>query len=91
MFELLFIFGVLALGVVVLVGILKLLVGLLLLPLKMAWWMAKGLMGFLLIVPLAIVAFLVLTNVFPVVLILLLLPVIVVVAGVGLLVKLAFC
>jgi hypothetical protein len=91
MFELLFLFGVLTLGVVVLVTILKLLVALLLLPFKLAWWMAKGLVGLLLIVPLALVGFLVFTNVFPVMVLLLLLPVIAVVAGVGLLVKLVFC
>jgi hypothetical protein len=91
MFELLFLTGLLILGVVVLAGILKLLFGLLLLPLKMAWWMAKGLVGLLLIVPVAIVAFLVLTNVLPIVLFLLVLPVIVVVAGVGLFVKTVFC
>jgi hypothetical protein len=91
MFELLFIFGVLMLGVLVLVGILKLLVGLLLLPLKMAWWAAKGLIGLLLIVPLAFVAFLIFTNVLPVVLFLLVIPLVLVVAGVGLMVKLVFC
>lgn len=91
MLEVLFLFGVLAVGVVVLVGILKLLVALVLLPLKLAWWMAKGLVGLLLVVPLAILAFLVITNVFPLVVFLLLLPLVVVVAGVGLLVKLAFC
>jgi hypothetical protein len=91
MFELFFLFGVLTLGVIVLVGVLKLLVALLLLPLKLAWWVAKGLVGLLLFVPLAIVGFLVLTNVFPVILLLLLLPLVVVVAGVGLLVKLVFC
>jgi hypothetical protein len=91
MFELLFLFGVLAVGAVILVAVLKLLVALLLLPFKLAWWMAKGLVGFLLIVPLAIVCFLIFTNVFPVILLFLMLPVIAVVAGVGLLVKLAFC
>ena len=89
--ELLFIFGILAIGVVVLVGVLKLLVSLLLLPFKLAWWMAKGLVGLLLIVPVAIVGILVLTNVFPVVLLILLLPVIAVVAVVGLLVRMVFC
>lgn len=91
MLDLLFLIGVLTVGAVVLIGILKLLVGLLLLPLKLAWWMAKGLVGFLLFVPLAIVCFLVLTNVFPIVLFVLLLPLILAVAGVGLLAKLVFC
>jgi hypothetical protein len=91
MMELLLLFGILAVGAVVLIGVLKLLVGLLLLPFKLAWWMAKGLVGLLLFVPLAIICFLVLTNVFPIVLFFLLLPVIVMVAGVGLLVKLVFC
>ena len=91
MLELLFMFGVLVVGVFVLVGILKLLVVLLLLPLKLAWWTAKGLAGLLLLIPLAALFFLVATNVFPVVLILLVLPVILVVAGVGFLMKLALC
>lgn len=91
MLELLFIFGVLAAGVFVLVGILKLLVVLLLLPLKLAWWTAKGLAGLLLLIPLAALFFFVATNVFPVVLMLLVLPVILVVAGVGYLMKLALC
>ena len=91
MFELLFLLGILAVGVLVLVAILKLLVALVLLPFKLAWWMAKGLLGVLLFVPLAVVGFLVFTNVFPVIVLLLLLPLIVVVAGIGLLVKLIFC
>ena len=47
MFELLFLLGILAVGVLVLVAILKLLVALVLLPFKLAWWMAKGLVGLL--------------------------------------------
>lgn len=91
MFELLFMLGILALGAVVAVGFLKLLVGLVILPFKMAWWVAKGLVGLVLVVPLVLIAILVLTNVFPIFLFLLMLPVIVVAAGVGLLVKLVFC
>jgi hypothetical protein len=87
----LFFFGILALGAVVLIGLLKLLVALLLLPLKLAWWTARGVLGLLLVIPLIVVGYLVITNVFPVLLILLLLPVLVVVAGIGLLMRLVFC
>jgi hypothetical protein len=91
MFEMIFLFGVLTLGILVLVGILKLLVALVLLPLKLAWWTAKGLLGILLFVPLLVVSILIFTNVFPLVLLFLLLPVLLVVAGVGLIAKLLFC
>lgn len=89
--ELIVLFGALALGVLLLAGILKLLVVLLLLPFKLAWWTAKGLIGLLLFLPVLVVGFLVVTNVFPLVLMLLLLPVLLVVAAVGLFVKLLFC
>jgi hypothetical protein len=91
MFELLFVFGILALGVLALIGFLKLLVALVLLPFKIAWWTAKGLVGLLLVVPLIVISVLVVTNVFPLVLFMLLLPVIIVTAAVAFLVKLVFC
>lgn len=91
MFELLFFFGMMALGAVVLIGLLKLLVALLLLPLKLAWWTAKGVLGLLFVIPLIVVGYLVVANVFPVLLILFLLPVIAVVAGIGLLMRLVLC
>lgn len=91
MFELLFLFGVLTLGVVLLIGFLKLLVVVLLLPFKLAWWTAKGLLGLLLFVPMLILGYLVIAGAFPALLLLLILPVFVVVAGVGLLIKLIFC
>ena len=55
--ELILLFGALALGVVVLAGILKLLVMVLLLPFKLAWWTAKGLVGLLLFLPVLVVGF----------------------------------
>jgi hypothetical protein len=91
MLELLFMFGVLAVGVFVLVGILKLLVVLLLLPLKLAWWTAKGLAGLLLAIPLLVLFFFVATGAFPVVVMMLVLPVILVVVGVGFLMRLVLC
>ena len=53
--------------------LLMLMYALLLLPLKLAWWTAKGLVGLLLIVPLAILGVLIFTNVFPVLLLVLVL------------------
>jgi hypothetical protein len=91
MLELLFFFGMLTLGAVLLIGFLKLLVVLLILPFKLAWWAAKGIVGLLLFIPLIVVFFLVFTNVFPLLLILMILPVLLVVAGVGMLMKLVFC
>jgi hypothetical protein len=91
MFELLILFGVLTLGVVLLIGLLKLLVVVLLIPFKLAWWAAKGLIGLLFVVPLVILGYLVVAGAFPIFLLLFVLPVILVVAGIGLLVKLMFC
>ncbi len=91
MLELLFLFGIFALGAVVLIGLLKLFVVLLLLPFKLVWWTAKGVVGLLLIFPLIVISYLVLTNVFPLLLVLMIVPVLLVVAGVGFLMKLVFC
>jgi len=91
MLELLFVFGILALGAVVLIGLLKLFLGLLLLPFKLVWWTAKGVVGLLLIIPLIVIGYLVITNVVPLLLVFLIIPVLLVVACVGFLMKLVFC
>jgi hypothetical protein len=90
MFELLFLFGVFAFAVLCVIGILKLLVALVILPFKMAFWMAKGLLGLLLLLPLILIAYFVFVNALPLVLFVLLLPIVVVVAGFGLLLRLIF-
>lgn len=88
MLEVLFLLAIVALGIVVLAGILKLLFALVLLPFKIVLWTAKGLLGLLLIVPMVIVGILVITNIVPILLFLLLLPLFLVVAGVALFLKL---
>lgn len=90
MLEVLFLVLMVMVGIGVLAGVLKLLAALLLLPFKLLFWTAKGLIGLLLLLPLLIIGTLVLANVFPIVLAFLLLPVFVVVAGVALLLKLIF-
>ncbi len=88
MFEVLFLFGIVALGIVLLAGVLNLLAALLLLPLKLLFWTAKGLIGLLLLVPMLVIGALVVANLCPIILLFLLLPVLLVAAGVVLLLKL---
>ena len=90
MIELLLMVGMVALGVAVLVGIVKLLFALLLLPFKAAIWFTKGLVGLVVVIPILIVVYLVATNIVPIVLFMMLLPFLLFVAGVALLLKLIF-
>ncbi|MCK5713216.1 MAG: hypothetical protein KAI25_10900 [Hyphomicrobiaceae bacterium] len=71
-----------------LAGVLNLLAALLLLPLKLLFWTAKGLIGLLLLVPMFVIGALVVANLCPIILLFLLLPVFLVAAGVVLLLKL---
>jgi len=75
MMELLFIFVVIALFGALLIGLLKALVFLVVLPFKVAIWMAQGIIGLVLIIPLAIISFLVLASALPVIGLVLALPV----------------
>ena len=88
MLEVLFLIGIVALGIVLLAGVLKLLFTLVLLPFQIIWWTAKGLLGLLLVVPLLVVGVLVVANVLPMVLLFLLLPVFLVLAGIVMLLRL---
>jgi len=88
--ELLLVFGALALGAAIFIGMLKLLVALVLLPLKIAFLAATGVIGLVLVVPLLVIGFAVLANVLPVIIFVLLLPVIVVGAMFAVLLKLIF-
>ena len=90
MIELLLFIAIVGFGIAILVGVLKLLFGLLILPFKAAFWLTKGLLGLLIAIPVMIVVFLVVTNVIPLVLFALILPVILFFAGVVLLFKLIF-
>ena len=86
MIETLIVLGVLAGGVVILFGFLKLLVLVLLLPFKIAFLLAKGLIGLVIAVPVLIITSLVLVGTLPVICFVVLLPLAVVGAAfVGLL------
>lgn len=90
MIELLLFVGIIALGIAVLVGVVKLLFGLLLLPFQAAIFLTKGLIGLVFVIPVAIVVYLVVANIVPLVLFALLLPFVLFIAGVALLFKLIF-
>ena len=77
-------------GAVVLVGILKLLVALIILPFKIAFFLAKSVVGLLLLIPLAIIAYVVFVNAFPIIVFALLLPVLLAVVAVAFVVKCLF-
>ena len=74
MFETLIVLGVLAGGVMLLFGLLKLLVVVLLLPFKIAFLLAQGLIGLVIAVPVLIITSLVLVGTLPVICFFVLLP-----------------
>lgn len=90
MIEMLVIVGAVVLGFAILVGIVKVLFGLLLLPFKAALWLTKGLVGLFIAIPVLVVVYLVVANVVPIVLFALLLPFVLFIAGVMLLLRLIF-
>ena len=59
------------------VFLLKILLTLLVIPFKLAWWMARGILGLLIFIPLALVLLNVFAVAFPLLLIVLLLPLVV--------------
>ncbi len=90
MLELFLALGVCALVGLVLLGLLKLLVALLVLPFKIVFFLAKGVLGLLLLVPAVILVIFILTNALPVILFLLILPFVFFVAVLGLLLRAIF-
>lgn len=90
MIELLLLLTVVAFGLALLVGILKLVFGLVLLPFKAALWLTKGLIGLVVAIPLLVIVYLVVANVIPFLLVAMLLPFVLFVAGAVLLLKLIF-
>ncbi len=74
MFETLIVLGILVGGVVLLFGLLKLLVLVLLLPFKIAFLLAKGLIGLVIAVPVLIITSLVLVGTLPFIYFVVLLP-----------------
>jgi hypothetical protein len=90
MFELLLVLGFLALGGILLIGLIKLLLGLVLLPIKLGFWVLKGVLALVLLVPLVIIGVNVFAAGIPIVLFILALPLLLLFAGVLLLLKLIF-
>ena len=91
MIELLILFGVICLGGFLLIGLLKLCVMLILIPVKIAFALAKGILGLLIVVPLLALVPLILAGIAPVILAVLCLPLIAGVALVGGLLRWIFC
>ncbi len=90
MFEILFLIGVLAVGGAILIGILKLLVAIALIPFKLAFWLVKGVLAVVLFIPLVIIGLNVFALGIPIVLFLLFLPLLLGIVGLVLLVRLIF-
>ena len=90
MFELLGLILILMLGGALLVGLLKFFVVIALIPLKLAWWLVKGVVALALIVPLTLIAINLLVFGLPVILFVLVLPLVLGVAGLVVLVRCIF-
>jgi len=90
MIDLLVLFFLLFAGVCVLVGILKFLVVLVLIPFKIALWMTKGLVWLVVGIPFLILTTVVVAGAFPIVVFLLMLPVLLLGAAVAAIARLVF-
>ena len=90
MFEILFLILALAVGGALLIGLLKLFVAIAFIPLKLAWWLVKGVVALVLIVPLTLIAINLFAFGLPVILFVLVLPLLLGVAGLVVLVRCVF-
>jgi len=81
MFEILLAMGFLILGGMLLIGLFKLLIGLVVLPFKLGLWVLKGVVALLLLVPLVIIGLNVVALGIPIVLAVLVLPFLLLLAG----------
>ncbi|MFH1755383.1 MAG: hypothetical protein ABIA59_06730 [Candidatus Latescibacterota bacterium] len=90
MIELLVLLGVLALFGGLLIGLLKLFVCLLILPFKVAFWLAKGVLALVLLVPLIVIGLNVFALGIPILLVVLCLPFILLFAGLAFVCRLIF-
>ena len=90
MFELVILLGLLFVGAMAIVGILKFLVAMVLLPVKAAFWLTKGIAGLLIGVPLMILGFVVLVGTFPFTVLFLALPIVFCAVAIGAMAKLFF-
>jgi hypothetical protein len=88
MFEFLVVFGCIFLAVAFVVFFVKLLFSLLILPIKLGFWLFKGALGLLLVVPIVLISVGAASLILPMVISLVALPVVAVVVGIVLLVKL---
>lgn len=88
--EFLVFFGVIFLVGAMLLGALKFLFWLILLPLKLSFWILKGVLGLVFLIPAMLFAGLAFSGLFPFVVTVILVPVLLVVAAVVALFKLAF-
>lgn len=90
MFELVILFGLIFVGVLAAVGILKFLVAMVILPVKAAFWLTKGLAGLLIAVPLMILGFVVFVGTLPFTVLFLALPIVFCAIAIGAMAKLVF-
>jgi hypothetical protein len=90
MFELFVLIMILVVGGALLVGLLKLFVAFALLPFRLAWWLVKGVVALVLIVPLTLIALNLVFLGLPVILFILVVPLALGVAGLVALVRVIF-
>ncbi|NIM19720.1 MAG: hypothetical protein GTO51_05685 [Candidatus Latescibacteria bacterium] len=90
MFELICLIGILILGGALLIGLLKLIVGLALLPFKLTFWFVKGVVVLVILVPLAVIGLGLVSVGVPILLFVLLLPLFLGVLALCFLVRLIF-
>jgi hypothetical protein len=79
--------GILVMGIALLAIVGKLVLALVVLPFKLCFWVFKGLLGLILVVPLAIISICAFSVGFPVILFILALPLILLGVGIALLFK----
>jgi hypothetical protein len=80
--ELLIMFGALLFVGALLLGALKILFVLVLLPLKIGFWILKGVVGLLLFIPVVLFSVWLLSCVYPIIVAVILVPILIVVAGI---------
>jgi hypothetical protein len=90
MLEILMILGFLFLCGALLIGLFKLLIGLVLLPFKLGFWVLKGVLALLLLVPLIIIGMNVFALGIPILLVILVLPFLLLFAGLVFICRLIF-
>ena len=90
MFEILVLVGFLALIGALLIGLIKLILGLVILPFKLAFWALKGLLVLLLLVPIVMIGLNIFAVGIPILLFILVLPFLLLFAGLAFVFRLIF-